>query len=47
MTTISSLRISTNRAVLKKYRGSLSDFERYLVSLKNKDAYEEQEKSDD
>ncbi len=31
----------------EKYRGSLSDFERYLVFLKNKDAHEKQEKSDD
>ena len=31
----------------EKYRGSLSDFERYLVLLKNKEAHEEQENSDD
>lgn len=31
----------------EKYRGSLSDFERYLVSLKNKETHEDQEKSDD
>ncbi len=30
----------------EKYRGSLSDFERYLVSLKNKEAPEAQEKSE-
>lgn len=31
----------------EKYRGSLSDFERYLALLKNKETREEQEKSDD
>lgn len=31
----------------EKYRCSLSDFERYLVLLKNKETHEEQEKSDD
>ena len=30
----------------EKYRGSLSDFERYLVSLKNKETHEDQEKSE-
>lgn len=31
----------------EKYRGSLSDFDRYLALLKNKETHEEQEKSDD
>lgn len=31
----------------EKYSGPLSDLERYLVLLKNKEAHEEQEKSDD
>lgn len=31
----------------EKYRGPLSDLERYLVLLKNKETHEEQEKSDD
>lgn len=31
----------------EKYRGSLSDLERYLALLKNKGTHEEQEKTDD
>lgn len=31
----------------EKYRGSLSDLERYLALLKNKETHEEQEKTDD
>lgn len=31
----------------EKNRGSFSDFERYLVLLKDKETHEEQEKSDD
>lgn len=31
----------------EKYRGSLSDFERYLALLKNKETHEEQGKTDD
>lgn len=31
----------------EKYRGSLSDFDRYLALLKNKETHEEQKKTDD
>lgn len=31
----------------EKYRGSLSELERYLALLKNKETHEEQEKTDD